>query len=125
MQAGSAPLSFDINNAFISVDRSAMLAAKERLCTKFLPNAKFYYGASTPLLCDGFVISSYRGSAADTGEGWVHSYRDDDLRVVLLPALILCLGRACPGAGRSNRSSPQSKHVPRTGARVIRIRPLS
>ena len=72
-----------------------MLATKERRCTVFLPNAKFYYGASTPLLRDGFAVSSCRGLAQDTGVGWVHSYRDENLRVVF------CRHRLCTWEGRA------------------------
>ena len=90
-----------------------MLAAKERLCTKFLPNAKFYYGASTPLLCDGFVISSYRGSAADTGDGWVHSYCDDDLRVVFCRHWFCAWKGRVRGQGEATglRLNPSTCHV--------------
>ena len=53
-----ALLQMDFADAYNTIGRTAMFKAIAQRCPKFLPYATFCYGASTPLVADGFCIES-------------------------------------------------------------------
>ena len=60
--AGEGLLSIDFANAFNSVDRSAMLSSVYSCAPAFAQYARLCYGAPSPLVGKGFVLSSSQGT---------------------------------------------------------------